>query len=614
MTGHVTPATARRLLGVDGGADARVIRRAYADALRAMDPDADPEGFARLRAARDAALTDARARADSRAGGEVEREPGDGADPAGPEDIGSGEAGPEDVGPDAVVAQAHRIPLPVPPPAAGSTGGVPGAGAPAEMAGALSVSEPPTAPPDAYLAPFAAELAGAGTGARAVEAAVLSAEAVDALASALAPAARPADDAETHAGALYALLMPDGADGPLDEDERRRMLDAFDGLLATPRMEEIEYRRSAELWLADLAADAGARADPLLPRMVEAFGWEATRGRLDQPAAVAAVLERWDETSFVAEVTAPGHPWHRAWTVLTGGHKGVFGPRVRNKRTRTLLAHVRAHHPELEMRFDPALVERADGGGGLQLGGRQNMVLVVVLLIALLRFCAALQHDAGRMPFGTPTSAPVSTGLTDPRADIDPVLKAVGNEGLSLAMLATLNPRYHDRLVADWDREAKGRNDRAAYEAALIGELGERQVTALRQAPRDLVVRARRLQMDQFVFVRDRYGAERCGGMLSGRPAPDAAVERFRERRQMLAGDVLTQMDGVPEASTETTFRVPKTVVRDAAAQTGMTPEQFSRALDRKAGDADACRAWIALYDAALDTPGKRGLELLRAM
>lgn len=44
------------LLGLEPGAERAAIRRAYADRLRAMDPEADPHAFQRLRGARDAAL------------------------------------------------------------------------------------------------------------------------------------------------------------------------------------------------------------------------------------------------------------------------------------------------------------------------------------------------------------------------------------------------------------------------------------------------------------------------------------------------------------------------------------------------------------------------------
>ncbi len=46
-----------RTLGIEPTTDRSAIRRAYATRLRAMDVDADPAGFARLRDARDAALT-----------------------------------------------------------------------------------------------------------------------------------------------------------------------------------------------------------------------------------------------------------------------------------------------------------------------------------------------------------------------------------------------------------------------------------------------------------------------------------------------------------------------------------------------------------------------------
>lgn len=48
------------VLGLDAGADAGAIRKAYASRLKAIDPDTDPAGFARLREARETALRLAR--------------------------------------------------------------------------------------------------------------------------------------------------------------------------------------------------------------------------------------------------------------------------------------------------------------------------------------------------------------------------------------------------------------------------------------------------------------------------------------------------------------------------------------------------------------------------
>ncbi|MEO7247939.1 MAG: hypothetical protein ABIW31_05750, partial [Novosphingobium sp.] len=57
----MSPVQAWKALGIARTSDLGAIRRAYADLLKAADPDSDPAAFALLRDARDIALANARA-------------------------------------------------------------------------------------------------------------------------------------------------------------------------------------------------------------------------------------------------------------------------------------------------------------------------------------------------------------------------------------------------------------------------------------------------------------------------------------------------------------------------------------------------------------------------
>ena len=254
-----------RRLGIEPTTDQGAIRRAYADALRAMDVDADVAGFAALRDARDTVLAWARQQPKDAA-----REAPEPESPAAPADEpafvpgtwphaaprldlpgsaeGAGVVAGEDHGHDALV------PAPVFVPAQGP-------------ADAQFVMAQPTLGPAQLPA-----------GEQPVEAA------------AVAAARRDAPRADH---ALHALLL----DGPgtefgLAEAERARAAALIDELVAQADAGGVDLWARTEEWLAETLARAWPRSAPLLDGVARTFGWADRPATTGDSPAVAFLIPR----------------------------------------------------------------------------------------------------------------------------------------------------------------------------------------------------------------------------------------------------------------------------------------------------------------------------------
>ena len=111
---------------------------------------------------------------------------------------------------------------------------------------------------------------------------------------------------QAHAGAmLEAIKAPDPA-------RWQDALPALEALLASSGMEGLELRRSVENWLAHQIASHVPRADILLDRAIDYFGWSDAAFRHDSPA-IEAVLRRRHEQALAGQLQHPEHPLHLAW-------------------------------------------------------------------------------------------------------------------------------------------------------------------------------------------------------------------------------------------------------------------------------------------------------------
>ncbi len=261
-------------LGIAATADQGAIRRAYADALRAMDVDADVAGFAALRQARDTALAWARQQAapasapdaaehdggaEAEAGGEAEPGTWPHAAPRleGQADLDTVRAG-QDHGHDALVPALPFAPARGP-------------------ADAQFVVAQPTLGP------------------------VVLARA------AVAPAVSVGRRTEPRADhALHDLLLAGpGTEFGLTGDERGAALALLDRLIAQADAGGVDLWARTEEWLAETLARGWPRAAPLLDKAAHAFGWTDRPATTGDSPAVAFLISRLGSQPLVRTAHPP---------------------------------------------------------------------------------------------------------------------------------------------------------------------------------------------------------------------------------------------------------------------------------------------------------------------
>lgn len=427
----MSPAQALRLLGLAAGADATAIRKAYAAKLKAMDVDADPDGYARLRQARDTALRAARKADAAEPAPALQVEPQPGQEPD-PEPEAEPEATP-------AAAWAYAAPM-----LAGQVAVPDGSGIAADLDRA-----PPPLPDDPVPAVLAAPAPPPGAQAAFAGPPLLLAAAPPP--EAVGTLARP--DRE------LARLLHDAqrAGEPLAAAESAQARRALDAMLADAARADLTTHGRIENWLADLLAETWPRSADLLEPAAAAFGWENERGRITERPSIAWLNARLRGLRFQQKAEAPDHPLHKAWVELhrPGWSSWLDRRRTSRKQVNELLAGVRKHFPELEAHFDPQRVaswESAGAGIGKLFGVRAWWFYAFLLLQAVnvLSHCA---DDAKRSPVNVAPDP-----LTSVTAPADPDYDRVRDRAIVAAFGA-------DRTI-DWLR-AKQPSFAATFEANL---------------------------------------------------------------------------------------------------------------------------------------------------
>lgn len=336
------------VLGIDRTADKAAIRSAYAVRLKAMDVDADIQGFGALRSARDQALREADYAAQEPlddplmdAGADLEDDlPHDEyAEPGAWEDDQPGDLRLDELGP--------------------------------AWDNDFGYGTGDFADPDTQIEHFAAQNAPNAPDQR--------------LARLLYPQGAHSEEAFTHEEWLEAQAA-------LDE----LLIDAKSGDLG--REQRVDY------WLGELLAESWPRSGPLVEQAAEAFDWVAQSGEIGERPALQFLNPRVRGMRFVAKVEQPGHPLHKAWQELkTPGKRGFLDRfRVKREEIETLLGGIRTRYPEVESYLDHERVASWEKPAPSWAAWIIQRVFIFLIVIQALAFCGRTIGDDEQLPKQAP--------------------------------------------------------------------------------------------------------------------------------------------------------------------------------------------------------------------
>jgi hypothetical protein len=562
-------------LGIAATADARAIRSAYAARIKTMDLDADVEGYAELRRARDAALRMAKTLAAA---------PQD-AEPAAGE-WSTAEPQDDDHAPE------WRFSAPT---------------LEGEWHAEPALSAPAAAPAGDLLGRVSPDLAVTGNGA---DDALLPA-AADPFAAPLLEGHDDAGDVGQDAlqspfARLATMLDSNGPDGiaPMDETEQARALAVLTAVLDVVYHSDVTRQDEMEAWLLDLFVDAWPRSAPLVEKANTVFAWDKEWDKVDARPAVAYLGTHLRAYRFHANVQRPGHRYHKAWTELS--RPGKAGPlralSVNGTDVRQLLAGIRKRFPEMERQLDADRIASWEGGSVWPTAA------IVVLGLGLLGFLFSLAE-----PVPTPDSPPIITDHFEFAADMR-AIQAANVEAIAETFGAGHDPGWLRQKDSSLSIAVENLG-RAAVESGE-GKTGaaHRAVELVRQriylngraTTGEDFERTLRLRLDLLKAARAKDTATCLLYLNAGQlPAgvPVTGTVRTRER-ELAASFAERGLLGPPLHSGPTTASVPGALVTKVIAATKLPKADVTQAMQGKGPDANRCAVSIALLEATLEWKG----------
>lgn len=561
-------------LGIAATGDARAVRSAYAARVKTMDLDADVEGYARLRQARDAALRLAK-------------------------QIAAGEAPPPDDEDDDDFwedegAEGIRVSFD------------PFADEPLQPGWLQRASAPPEdAPTDP--APSAEPVEHGET---------IAAIAADPFAAPLIEGHDPAQSAgqqETQSPfvRLAALLSPgDGAEADaMDEAEEASAHALLRAVLEAVHVSDITSQEEMESWLAALLAESWPRSAPLLDEAEAAFEWNREWGKVDARPAIEYLGARLRGYRFQRKVAQKGHRYHKAWVEL--GRPGKAGPlrflRASSTDVRGLLAGIRKHFPEVEEQLDPARIASWEGGSAW------STAAIVVAGMVLLGFLFGLGDPEPRSTSGGAEFAAEMRAVHEATKEALP--QAFG-PGRDIEWLR----KDHSGLAITVDGLSQAAFDSGGGKAEAASRIVElaRQRTYLngRAMTGEDFERTMRLRLDLLKAAQAKDAATcvqflNAGKLPAAVPVPEAV--RVRER-ELAASFAERGLLGAPIPSGSTSATVPGALVGKVLEATKLGKERAGQAMQGKGSAEDRCAVSIALLEATLDWQGEGRRAILRTL
>jgi len=564
------------MLGIPRTADTGAIRKAYAARIKAMDLDRDVEGYAALRNARDVALRQVKAMADSAVDHERENELAPGTDGA---DARPGAAWPH--GAPVIEAEAADGTISIAALAPGDTF-APISPARGEPGGATIEADKTFTATN----PFAAPLLEGHDPARAA-----------ARASLASPFER-----------LIALLAPgDAAARPLDSAAEAEAQRALQDVIAETHLSPIGRQDQLEAWLAGVLADSWPRSAPCLEDATRAFDWEREWGRRDARPAIEYLGARLRGYRFQQRVLQPDHRYYKAWIELS--RPGKAGPlrflRTNAADVRGLLAGVRKHFPELEDHLDAQRVTTWESGSSIPTAA---IVLVGLLILA---FLISLGDNRPPEAVSFPAPDPATTKADAPdtaafqQATAAAVTEAFGDDW-TIDTVRDRQPELAAAMQSNVRYALQNAEGEAGGVRKAIETVRERSFFGGRAQTGDLFDAAMRVRLGLLRAARTQDTAT-CAHYLTSALLPgDVAVPEAVRAQERKLGRALAERGllAPPQREPPHSARVPGALVETVMAATKLSQARVAKAMQGQGSDADRCAVGIALLQTTLDWRG----------
>ncbi|TCM18129.1 hypothetical protein EDF56_105479 [Novosphingobium sp. PhB165] len=593
------------LLGIEPTAEASVIRKAYAERLKAMDVDNDVSGYAQLRQARDLALRLAR----------VMGETPDSDVPNGTEDV----------------PNATERPEPAPPRWTFAAPALPGAwdefADPA--ARPLATQSLSTKPGELDASTMLERMAWAAAAARDTEqggvtGAGIPLTTIDPFTAPLLSGSFVGDDAlglrpgETPAERLTILLDPerDNSGEPLSETETRQATRALRAILDEATQAHVSRQQQIEDWLAEILARGWPRSAPLLEDANQAFGWEREWSAHDARPAVQFLGARLRGYRFQQNVLQPDHRFHKAWNELVKpGKAGPFrmlgGPAQSD--VDALLRGVRKHFPELESHFAPERVASWESGNRLLTG--------LLVLLGILAFAIVVAIADSSNPSPHPThDAPASEMQAPQSGEVSDVVQAsvveAFGQGRDASWLWKNQPDLAQTLTSNTLMGVHAGTDRGAMIDKAVTLVRMRSYLNGRKLSGELFETAMQLRLVQLQAAREQ-SAHACrqmsdSGWLDG--ALPLSPEQRAKERAFAARLVEQHALGMPKPDGQHSAMIPGELIGKILKSTKLGQNDVIAALNGKGSDAHRCAVTIALLEATLDWTGSNRRDILMTL
>ncbi|MFB0872049.1 MULTISPECIES: hypothetical protein [unclassified Sphingobium] len=581
----MTPAAAWRLLAIAPTDDKRAIRSAYAARLKAIDPDADRDGFAALRAARDLALAEADVTTDV-------------ADPA--------EAAPS---PGIEVVLACPAP-PMGPPALSL-----------EQGGTVSVEQAIEAPWS--VADLAPNVRSAGQD-----------DASDVQAGPIwwSPVTAPHAEIQYDPGrpdhALHALLYPDpdaeSQDEPMRGDEIDRGIALIDRLNDDAQQGAIDLHARLEEWLSHILAGAWPRSHPLLGHAAALFGWSAREGQIDAPRAIDFINRRLASDRFADAVQQKGHPLHGAWKQLSKPTRVGQGRALwwQGDKINELIGTIRRDYPEVEQRLNWHRIALWEAHNERPIRWWTMAIGAFFALQLIARIATSVYHpNEQKTPVqiggaGAPLVAVaprVPGGLGDVEADMEAAVRRALGPDMTIDALRTRAPLVYQLFESNWRTGLDMGRTQAQYVDTMEGLMRERYALLAREAGGEALTALQRHRLSEARLLKGEHWRQctamfRRGGLAEASLVPAAKREKLRPD----IADLVLAMPGNPNPpDVRGSFTIPGEIVAQVVERSGLGIDQVSDAFRNIGDDRTQCLTQIALLSATLDARAEERAALL---